>query len=157
MNTRNACPGEDTAGISVCGHHVLVGADGASTTNRRASAQVPCEQTVRVPPTAERLLKSRVCAVADVSHKQRYDRYHSRTGSKTAVQQQHKTYAGIPTTVPTQSCTQTSCQTTQASRDNRDDVEQPQTARGAIKIQHKMEQKTHTARNRTRLAEESCE
>ena len=34
MNTRNACPGEDTAGISVCGHHVLVGAEGTSTTNR---------------------------------------------------------------------------------------------------------------------------
>ena len=148
------------------------------------------EQKVRVPPTA--------VSVADVSHKQRYDRYHSRTSSKTAVcgyqslfprlyrllitkilqdhpgssrqtlrcflivdpracgcahnphnpprcvstpppekektceettvpqvQQQQKTYAGIPTTVPTQSCTQTSCQTVQALRDNRDDVDQP--------------------------------
>ena len=57
------------------------------------------------------------------------------------MQQQHTTYAGISITVPTQRCAQTSCHTVQASRDNRDDVEQPQTAHGAIQIQHQMEQK----------------
>ena len=34
---------------------------------------------------------------------------------------------------------QTSCQTVQASRDNRDDVEQQQAARRAIKIKHILE------------------